>query len=232
MRVVTMVSPKGGAGKTTMAMTIAGELAHRGHRISFIDADPNKPLERWAKMGKHPDNIEVTVDSDPSGDTIFDLIDAAKERADWVIIDTEGTPNIRVTRTITEAGLCVIPIRASYLDTAEAAKAVKLINDCGRTTRRKIPFVLAFTQVKQAIITRSYRNIADQIRTQDLPVLPVELPEREALVKMFAFGTTLYGLLPSDVSGLEKARVNGINLCDAFLASYIAGANSTEVTAA
>ncbi|MBC6445125.1 MAG: ParA family protein [Alphaproteobacteria bacterium GM202ARS2] len=232
MRVLTMVSPKGGAGKTTMAMAFAGEIAHRGQNVCFVDADPNKPLSLWAAQGNKPENIHVITDEDKDGDTIYDSIDAAKERADWVIIDTEGSPNVRVTRTITEAGLCVIPIRASYLDSAQAARAVKLIKDASRQNRRKIPFVIAFTQVKAAIVTKTYKDIGQQIREQVLPVLPVELFEREPLVKMFAFGTTLYGLADSEVGGLPKALENASALTDALIEAFTEGAKTLEATAA
>ncbi|HSG86793.1 MAG TPA: AAA family ATPase [Candidatus Limnocylindrales bacterium] len=38
------ISGKGGAGKTTVAALVAGELVHRGYRVTAIDADPNPTL--------------------------------------------------------------------------------------------------------------------------------------------------------------------------------------------
>ena len=49
--VIAFVSPKGGVGKTTAALTLASELIHQtGERISIIDADPNYPFKRWAVL--------------------------------------------------------------------------------------------------------------------------------------------------------------------------------------
>ena len=44
MPVITMLSPKGGVGKTTTALVLATELAAEGAQVIIIDADPNFPL--------------------------------------------------------------------------------------------------------------------------------------------------------------------------------------------
>jgi chromosome partitioning protein len=40
-RIVAVVSPKGGVGKTTLALNTAVALARRGLRVTLVDADPN-----------------------------------------------------------------------------------------------------------------------------------------------------------------------------------------------
>ena len=44
MPVITLSSPKGGAGKTTAATILASELAERGASVTIIDADPGSYL--------------------------------------------------------------------------------------------------------------------------------------------------------------------------------------------
>ena len=89
MPVVSMVSSKGGAGKTTTALILAGEFAEAGKTVTLVDADPNRPIEAWSKRGEVPKNIRVTVDED--ADTIIDTIDAERKRSHFVIVDLEGT---------------------------------------------------------------------------------------------------------------------------------------------
>ena len=51
--VIAFVSPKGGAGKTTAALTLAGELiAQMDKPVTIIDADPNYPFKRWVGLGR------------------------------------------------------------------------------------------------------------------------------------------------------------------------------------
>ena len=56
MPVITLSSPKGGAGKTTAATILATELAERGAAVTIIDADPNKNVVDWSKLPGKPAN--------------------------------------------------------------------------------------------------------------------------------------------------------------------------------
>jgi chromosome partitioning protein len=38
-RLISVVHPKGGVGKTTVTMVLAGELANRGYRVLVADCD-------------------------------------------------------------------------------------------------------------------------------------------------------------------------------------------------
>jgi cellulose synthase operon protein YhjQ len=44
MNVITVVSAKGGVGKTTVAANLASVLANRGHRVLAVDLDPQNAL--------------------------------------------------------------------------------------------------------------------------------------------------------------------------------------------
>lgn len=116
--VIAFVSPKGGVGKTTAALTLASELIYQtGERISIIDADPNYPFRRWAVLGRKPNNLDITFDD--SEETILDNIERAKQSSKAVLIDLEGTKNMRVTYAVSKADLVIIPVQGSILDANE-----------------------------------------------------------------------------------------------------------------
>ena len=48
MPTCVMASPKGGVGKSTAAVILGTQLAESGASVTVIDADPNKPVSRWA----------------------------------------------------------------------------------------------------------------------------------------------------------------------------------------
>jgi chromosome partitioning protein len=47
-KIIAVVNQKGGSGKTTLSMQLAGALARRGDRVLVVDADPQATATRWA----------------------------------------------------------------------------------------------------------------------------------------------------------------------------------------
>jgi chromosome partitioning protein len=59
MPVVVMASPKGGVGKSTAAVILATQLAESDASVTIIDADPNKPISRWASRPGKPETLTL-----------------------------------------------------------------------------------------------------------------------------------------------------------------------------
>ena len=51
MKRIAIVQGKGGSGKTTLAVNIAGELAARGSEVQLFDLDPQGSASAWAEPG-------------------------------------------------------------------------------------------------------------------------------------------------------------------------------------
>ena len=60
---ISLVSGKGGAGKTTAVILIAGEYALHGKQVPLIDADGRQNLNEWWSRSEakdnRPDGIEL-----------------------------------------------------------------------------------------------------------------------------------------------------------------------------
>lgn len=215
MPVISFVSPKGGAGKTTGAIVLAGELARTGEQITIIDADPNKPVEAWSKRPGKPDNINVVVDE--SEETILDNIRDAAASSKIVIIDLEGTANMRVSYAITRSDLVLIPVKPSMLDAREAAKAISLVKRTQEVANRTIDYSILFSQMPAALVTKNFRDIQAQFERLEVPVLDVQMIEREAFRTIFSIGGSVHTLKDSQVGGLEAARGNSLSLANAVV---------------
>src|SRR5574340_25194 len=47
MRVILVANPKGGSGKTTLSINLAGHLASKGERVAMLDLDRQKSATHW-----------------------------------------------------------------------------------------------------------------------------------------------------------------------------------------
>ena len=50
--VIAVVSGKGGTGKSTITLNLAGVLSTGNQRVFVVDADPQGSIARWAKISK------------------------------------------------------------------------------------------------------------------------------------------------------------------------------------
>ncbi|PAV01750.1 chromosome partitioning protein [Arsenophonus sp. ENCA] len=213
MKVISFVSSKGGVGKTTSAVLLAGELAIAGSKVTLIDADPNKPIEIWSKKSALHTNINVLTDD--SDETILSTIANAGLASDFVIVDLEGTATTRIGYAVAKSDLVLIPLQKSVMDADEAAKSVRLINNIMSISNRKILYKLFFTRVPSAIREKTARNIEQQLIT--VPMLPVSIVDRAAYRTLFDIGGILNTLDFSDVGGLKAAKDNASKFAQAVI---------------
>jgi chromosome partitioning protein len=160
MPVITLSSPKGGAGKTTAATILATELAERGVAVTVIDADPNKNVVDWSTLPGKPETL--TVVGDVTEETIVDAIEEAASNAAFVIVDLEGTASLMVSYAISMSDFVIIPVQGSQLDAKQAARQMKLIKAQERIANRSIPFAVLFTRSNPAIQPKTQRHIEER----------------------------------------------------------------------
>lgn len=206
MTTIVFARPKGGAGKTTSAFLLATELSDRGMNVTIIDADPNHPIANWIKRGG--DTTGLNVVSNDSETTIINDIQNASQSSDFVIVDLEGTANLSVAYSISQADLVIIPSQRSTLDAGEAAKAVSLVISQSQISGREIPAALLLTRTSPAIRTKGLKRMIESFEQNKIEAFGVEINEREAFKAIFDHTCTLSQLTNSQVSGLDKAKQN------------------------
>ena len=227
MPVISFANPKGGAGKTTSALLLAGELAAKGARVAIIDADPERWISQWAKLPGKPANLDIFADV--TEDTIVDHIETAAAKAQFVIVDLEGTASLMVANAIGMSDLVLIPTQGASMDAKGAAKTIKLIRNQERMARRSIPHSILLTRTSAAIASRALRNVREQLDKAGIDVLSTSIVERAAFRDLFDFGGLLADLSSNQVSNVEKARENARAFAGEVIAKLKAGGVTAKV---
>ncbi|MBV1910900.1 MAG: ParA family protein [Kangiellaceae bacterium] len=111
MRRIAFWSPKGGVGKTTLALNFAAAAYYAGNRVILCDLDPQQSA------------VDVFSDNKLPFTVVKDLPQVTPN-VDIMIFDyAPSLDNVPVEETI------VIPLRASILDLKAVARTSRLVRD-------------------------------------------------------------------------------------------------------
>lgn len=124
MQVLAFVSQKGGAGKSTLAASIAALAASQGISTAVIDLDPQASISAWHGV-RAADDIELVQCHPPQLAVTVEKLKKAKYQL--VIIDTAPHNSSAAANAIEVADFTVIPVRPSAFDLAAAQETFSLL---------------------------------------------------------------------------------------------------------
>lgn len=181
MQTIAVVSQKGGAGKTTLAVHLATEAAKS--RVALIlDTDPQATASRWGEWrgGREPEVIDCGAPSLLAGK----LTKAAELGAELAVIDTPPHADAMARQASRLADLILIPCRPRAFDLAAIEATAELVRSSGKPA-----FVVFNAGPPRAPLI--YRDAAILVADAfGMPIAPVILPERAAFHHSAAAGRT------------------------------------------
>jgi chromosome partitioning protein len=113
MRTIAFVTQKGGAGKSTLASSVAVAARAAGERVFIVDLDPLQTLVKWASARETPD---IGVEHVPPAKLSKALAALEKKGVTLVVIDAPGQSGEHAAAAMRAADLCVIPARPNAFD--------------------------------------------------------------------------------------------------------------------
>lgn len=191
-RVVTVLSQKGGSGKSTLTMQLAGGLARRGRRVAIIDLDPQETAMRWAHAASGTVVFPATVvhlGADPAA--LHQLIKTAGRQADVILLDCP--PSIEHAATLAslqEADVALVPVVPSPTDLWSTKGVERLILQV-QAARKGLKAALVPNRVLR---TNLAWDVLEVMRDFTLPVLGASLSQRNAFAQSAVVGGTVYQL--------------------------------------
>lgn len=215
MPIITFANTKGGAGKTTVALVLATELARRGHRVSLLDADPQQWATRWHRLSGT--SADFAMISNVTEETIEQEIKDIKKRAGYVIIDLPGGLSPLLAKAIGLSDHVMVPVQGCAMDAVGGAQVLNILKELSAQCDIRIPHSVVLTRVSSIITTRALLAVKGLLAQQQVHVLDTALIERAAYRDMFNSGGTIYTMDPARVSNLDKAQENARLLADDIL---------------
>lgn len=176
--VITLVTSKGGAGKSTLARSLAAYWFNLGHKPVLIDADPQRSLinryDPGGKLGALP------VIAEPE-ERVSEVIDEVRRRHSPVIVDTAGFRNRTTISALVATDLAIIPLKPAAEDVDAAIATFDLIQEINGTderARRPIKSAMVITMSLRGTVIA--RHVRDQLAEAGYPLLVAEMLNRVA----------------------------------------------------
>jgi chromosome partitioning protein len=197
--ILTVACTKGGAGKTTIVMALAGTLAAEGLRVGVVDADPNRAYASWAEEAYEGPPLIIRAEADET--RLAEAIDDLAPTVDLVLVDTAGFGNRAALLAIAAADAVLVPCTPSRADVEQAAKTLQLVDGAARAARRGIPARVVPSRLKQT--TAVSRHAVAELDAAALPRTTASIGDRVAFAEM-----TFSGRVPaSGDAGQEIAEL-------------------------
>jgi chromosome partitioning protein len=124
----SIISQKGGSGKTTLALHLAIAAAE-DLKVLVIDLDPQQSAERWHAIRQRTTGSkdDPSIAAGPYTKLPEMLRIAKKLGADLVLIDTPPKLDKAITAALAPASLAIIPVKTSILDLQALEDCVRVI---------------------------------------------------------------------------------------------------------
>lgn len=179
MKTIAIVSRKGGAGKTTLAVHLAVAASIKGKETAIIDLDPQASAAGWGDSRAASTPAVVSAQAARLSKVLETAIALG---ADLAIIDTAPHSETAALAAIRAADLILIPCRPAILDLRAIGDTIDLVNLAKKTA----------TVVLNAVPPRG--ALADEaieaIKGYGVAVAPVRVSQRAAFVHSLTAGQT------------------------------------------
>lgn len=184
MSIIAVLNPKGGCGKTTVATHLAIGLYQLGFRVLLVDSDPQGSARDW--YGIDADNPITLVALDRPGS--FKSLPTLALDYDFVVVDGAAKLETLVAATIKVADLVIIPVQPSPFDLWATQDLVDLIETRQEISGKPDARFLVNRVSRNTILSREIDQALSELA---VPVLPVQLQQRQAYPRSGADGKTV-----------------------------------------
>ena len=184
MKKILVCNPKGGSGKTTLSVNIAGFLANQGQRVAMLDLDRQKSASFWVET--RPDDLPeiVTLVSSKGEDCLNDYL---------VIDSPAGLHGKNLVNALKLSHKIIVPISPSLFDLNASRDFLKILMDEKGVRNGKCQ--IGIVGMRMNARTRAATALENFLADSNLPILAY-LRETQVYVNAAFEGKSLFDLPP------------------------------------
>src|ERR1700722_19761626 len=202
--IITVAQRKGGVGKTTIAVNIAGELSRRGFNVALVDSHPQASACQRAELGNLEFPVyEIGLENFARSAIASWVQDIRRVDAEIVVIDT--APGERqLGASISIADLILVPCTASGLDIEATERTMGIIQFPRRSRAAPLDVILVPNRADRR--TLEGHQLEQELQSFGEMVAPT-VSQRSAFVRAFATGQSVADYARGEAADLEINRL-------------------------
>src|SRR5580658_7611490 len=171
MQRIVVLNPKGGSGKTTIAINLASYLASRGHTPVLMDYAPQGSSLRWVKKRKPaqaPIHVIAAFEKDTRTTRAFQL--RPPDNSSHVIVDTPAalTP-AQLPDMVRDAAKIIVPVLPSDIDIHTCSRCIRDLLLVAKIRREDDRIGVIANRVRRNTLT--YQSLIRFLHTLGIPIV-------------------------------------------------------------
>jgi chromosome partitioning protein len=184
MRTILVANPKGGSGKTTLSVNIAGYLANRGRHVALLDLDRQQSAAQWLALR-------------PASLPAIGLLGSKQEdsqRNDWLVIDSPAALHGKnLAHAVKLASKIIVPVAPSLFDLQAGRDFLETLAEEKKVRSSKCH--IGVVGMRMEMRTKAAWALEHFLATLDLPIVAY-LRETQVYVNAAFEGKSLFDLPP------------------------------------
>lgn len=208
-KIISVGNQKGGAGKSTTTMQLAGTLSRRGFKVLVVDADQQATSTRWSAQADTPFPATV-VGLAAAGSKLHREVQKFVNDYDFILVDCppsviDPTPQ----SAFLVSDLVLIPTRPSLPDIWAVKETLDLIEKAKTINEDVKVAILLNAKQPNTQLSKDSRAVLSEF---EATLLKTSFANRQAYAQSVVLGSTVH-----DVPGAKPAQSEVEALTDEIL---------------
>jgi chromosome partitioning protein len=195
MNTTLVINPKGGSGKTTVAINLASYFAAEHVPTAVMDYDPQGSSLNWLRLrSPHAPRIHAANAARHQGVQLRSMAMYVPEATEQMIIDAPAGASGLVLQEMLDRATCIIvPVPPSPIDIHATANFVSEVLNTARLRARRLPIAIVANKVRRSM--PQYAPFDWFLNTLKLPLL-ARLVDSDVYVKAGEAGVGIFEMEP------------------------------------